>query len=107
MCQTKRCCCCIPIKCGTNIIGGLHAVYFLLFLYKGDFLGAAINFFSGSTFIAMMVKDTGFMRGLFCAAFTTYVCTVAILSFYFTFFMWEEDYKMFRLAVKERCMAFS
>ena len=102
-CIQSKCCCCIPIKVGTYIIGGLHAIYFFLFLTKADWLGAALNLFSGSTFIAMVVKDSSFTRGIFFAAFATYVICVALFNLYFTFFMVEEDREKFEIAVRTRC----
>ena len=105
-CKQKKCCCCIPIKVGTYIIGGLHAIYFVLFLVKADYLGAALNLFSGSTFLAMVFKDSSFTRGIFFAAFATYVISVALFNLYFTFFMIEADQQKFELAVRERCDEF-
>ena len=105
-CKQSKCCCCIPIKIGTYIIGGLHALYFVLFLTKSDWLGAALNLFSGSTFLAMVFRDTSFTRGAFFAAFATYVITVALLNLYFTFFLVGDDQAQFELAVRERCDEF-
>ena len=99
-CKTGKCCCCIPIRCGTNIIGGLHAIYLFYFLYSGEFVGASLNFFAGTTFIIMLVKDSAMMRGIFCAAFTTYVCMILVLNLYYTFFKIGEDKKMFDMAVR-------
>ena len=105
-CRQTKCCCCIPIKTGTYIIGGIHAIYLLLFVSQGDYLGAALNFFAGSTFLFMVFRDSSFTRGLFFAAFFTYVLTVVFLNLYFTFFMLEEDKVLFDIAVREKCEAF-
>ena len=90
-CKQTKCCCCIPIKIGSHIIGGMHAIYILLFISQGDYLGAILNFFAGSAFIAMVFRDTSFTRGIFFAAFLTYVITVLLLNLYFTFFMLDSD----------------
>ena len=96
-CKASKCCCCVPIKWGTYIIGGLHAVYLCLFLYRPDYLGAALNFFVGTTFVFMLFKDTAMMRGIFFAAFSTYICMITALNLYFTFFITGIEKNMFQL----------
>ena len=88
-CKIGKCCCCISIKCGTNIIGGIHAVYLFLCLYAGALIGATLNFFSGTAFIVMLVKDSAMTRGIFCASFITYVCLINALNIYAMFFRME------------------
>ena len=65
-----------------------------------------MNFFAGSSFVLMVFKDTSFTRGIFFAAFTTYVLTVTLINLYFTLFMLDEDQELFDAAVKERCQQF-
>ena len=105
-CRTKSCCCCISIRNGTYLIGVLHAVYFVMFLLEPNFIGASLNFFCMSTFIAMVFKDTAFTRSIFFTAFATYVVLIAVLNLYFTFFRFEEDETRFTNKVTDECTRF-
>ena len=105
-CKTKRCCCCVPIKTGTYVIGALHAIYFVLFIMEPNFIGASLNFFCMSTFFAMVFKDSPFTRQIFFTAFATYVFLIAMLNVYFTFFRFEDDEVRFNAAIENQCLAY-
>ena len=102
-CKTKKCCCCIPVKIGTYLIGGIHVIYLFLFLYKHAVVDAVLNLFTGMTFITMLLKDSQFTRMVFFAAFVTYVCIFNSLDIYFTLFPWEDEKQMIDEVITNDC----
>ena len=91
VCKLNKCCCCVPIKIGASIIGGLHVFFLVMSLYKQAYVNAALNLFSGTVFLVMLYKDTQFTRLVFFATFITQVLLIIALDIYFILFPWVED----------------
>ena len=56
--MVKKCCCCINIKAGAYIIGGIHVLGLLIGIYMLDPLQISLEVFCGITFLLMVRKDT-------------------------------------------------
>ena len=91
MFKANKCCCCIPIKVGTYLIGAIHLFYLVIFMMQFHLLDAALNFFCATTFLVMIFKDTQFTRMCFYASFQTYVLLILVLELYTLFFPWEDQ----------------
>ena len=91
MFKANKCCCCIPIKAGTYLIGAIHLFYLITFIMKFHIIDAALNFFCGTTFAVMLFKDTQNTRMCFYTAFQTYVLLILALELYTLFFPFEDQ----------------
>ena len=58
MVKVSKCCCCIPVKTGANIIGCIHVLGLLAGLYMINPLQISLELFCGATFVYMVYRDS-------------------------------------------------
>ena len=58
MVKVSKCCCCVPIKTGTYIIGWLQVVGSVLFIFTGNALALSLTVFCAASFLLMFFRDS-------------------------------------------------
>ena len=87
--RLTKCCCCIPIKVGAYIIGGLHVFGMLAGLYLMSAVQISLEMFCGISFLYMLYKDTQQNRMLYFSSYCVYAAFLFAIRAVFVF--WKAD----------------
>lgn len=89
--RVKRCCCCVPIKIGAYIIGGIHVLGLIIGIVRMSPVSVSLDIFCGSTFLYMIYRDSQKSRLLYFATYAVYAFVVVGIHLIFVF--WKQDEK--------------
>ena len=91
MVRVAKCCCCIPVKTGSYIIGSFHVIGLILGLLMLNPLQVSLEVFCGVTFLMMVYRDSEQKRLFYFTAYVVYIVTLGAIRLFFVF--WDHDEK--------------
>ena len=102
MLKLTKCCCCIPVKTGTYIIGYLHIVTFIAGVVLINPFQISLDFLCWLIFLVMVIRDSQQKRLFYFAAYCVYVALLSMSRLFFIVWDYNE-----RPLVVEKCQQIS